>query len=449
MGKFVNLVKNEYIKIFSKVSTWIMAAIILALSIGCPSMALIGEYTMGFFDSQTKSECVEYYESQIDYLNEVKTENWEQEAEMLQFKLDNEIYEGDWRDSAAMSYFDLKYSGEQSSALPAMETALKNDDWKSFYESSLSVPDFMIKAERKIYEYCVENNVAPDPDNWRYNAVTTLEYSKEQIDEMDSMRSQGMEIDSAEYESLSDTVLLYQYRLDNNVEYDISENNSWGMSGKFDFWNVFCTAPGVLSFISVVIIIICGGIVSNEFSAGTIKFLLINPVKRWKILASKYFTSISFGYILIFAAYIVSMLTTMIMFGADNLSASCLSISDGAVRAVPGFLYVLIKFILGSVEMIVMATLAFAISSLARSSALAIGTSVMAYFGGSTIVMILKQLNFDWGRYLIFANLSLSDAITGDTFYSGQTAAFSLTVIAVHMVIFLLTAWDGFTRREV
>ena len=102
-----------------------------------------------------------------------------------------------------------------------------------------------------------------------------------------------------------------------------------------------------------------------------------------------------------------------------------------------------------SVEMIVMATLAFAISSLARSSALAIGVSVMAYVGGNTIVLFLQQLNFDWGRYLIFSNLSLADTLSGSTGFAGQTIMFNLVVIAVHMVVFILTAWDGFIRREV
>ena len=205
----------------------------------------------------------------------------------------------------------------------------------------------------------------------------------------------------------------------------------------------------ICSFIGLLVIIIAGGIVSSEFSGGTIKFLLINPVKRWKILVSKYVTTITFGYILIIITYIISAVMSLTVFGADDLSASFISVSDGIVKEIPGFLYVFKNYMLGSVEIVVMSSLAFAISSVARSSALAIGISVMAYFGGNTVMLILSQLNISWARYLIWANVDLSGIMEGSGMFMGQTLTSAFAVIAVHMVIFLMIAWDGFTRREV
>ena len=136
-------------------------------------------------------------------------------------------------------------------------------------------------------------------------------------------------------------------------------------------------------------------------------------------------------------------------FGADNLSASFISVGDGVAKEIPGFLYVFKNYMLGSVEIVVMSSLAFAISSVARSSALAIGVSVMAYFGGNTVMLILSQLNISWARYLIWANVDLSGIMEGSGMFMGQTLTSAFAVIAVHMVIFLMIAWDGFTRREV
>lgn len=451
MRKFINLVKNEYTKMLSKVSTWVLIGMMLIVSVGCSVLALVGEHSVNtYLGGRTESECVEYYKSEIDYLKDVKTENWEQEVEKYQYKLDNKIYEDDWRDDACYLYFDLKNNKSvQEAALNEMDSALKNKDWKKFFESALSLSDYLSDAEKNIYRYCIDNNISPSSDNWKYDIVCSLENDKAALADMDNARENGGEVDTLQYEELSKEAKLYQYRLDNNVSYDISENVSWMETGKFDFWNVFGSSTAVVSIIGVIIIIISGGIVSSEFSTGTIKFLLINPVKRWKILASKYFTSISFGYVLIFAAYLITMLSSMVLFSADNLSASYLSVSGDTVTSVSGFLYIFLQFMLSSVEMIVMATLAFAISSLARSSALAIGVSVMAYIGGNTIVLLLQQLHFDWGRYLIFSNLSLAGTLNGDTAFAGQTITFNLVIIAVHMVIFIMTAWDGFVRREV
>ena len=97
-----------------------------------------------------------------------------------------------------------------------------------------------------------------------------------------------------------------------------------------------------------------------------------------------------------------------------------------------------------------MATLAFTISSLMRSSAVAIGVSIFAMMGGSIIDSILSQvLKVDWGRYLIFSNIDLVNIAQGNSIYEGQTLGFAIAVLAVHMVVFLLAAWDGFVRREV
>ena len=64
-------------------------------------------------------------------------------------------------------------------------------------------------------------------------------------------------------------------------------------------------------------------------------------------------------------------------------------------------------------------------------------------------MLILSQLNISWARYLIWANVDLSGIMEGSGMFMGQTLTSALAVIAVHMVIFLMIAWDGFTRREV
>ena len=68
MRKFINLVKNEYTKMFSKVSTWVLLGMMLIVSVGCSVLALIGEHTVNtYLGGRTDSECVEYYKSEIDY----------------------------------------------------------------------------------------------------------------------------------------------------------------------------------------------------------------------------------------------------------------------------------------------------------------------------------------------------------------------------------------------
>ncbi len=459
MGKFINLVKNEYIKLLFKVSTVVMLIILLLASIGLPAIALFGKHENESYVNNIDSNLFEGYQSTINYLKDVKTEGWEKEVELNEYLLDNSISD-DWRNDAAFYMFEIKYSADTfgitdtENLITKFDNAIKDSDWKTYFETVIDLSknyegltgDFAEKIS--IYQYCLDNSVAPYEENWKFNIVTQLEYAKYQLKSFEEQKASGQAVDASEVEQLSEQCMKYEYRLKNNIDFDISENNDW-TNGTYNFWSVFCVSALLVTFIGVIVIIVAGGIVSGEFSSGTIKFLMINPVKRWKILTSKYFTALSFGYLVMLAAYIISIFTTMIFFGGDHMSAPYIYISGDTVKEMSGFLLVIKLYLLKSVSLVVMGSLAFAISSLFRSSALAIGISVMALFGGNTVTLILGQLQFDWGRYLIFSNLDLIDIAEGNTMFLGQTVGGALAIIAVHMFIFLLTAWDGFNKREI
>ena len=96
-----------------------------------------------------------------------------------------------------------------------------------------------------------------------------------------------------------------------------------------------------------------------------------------------------------------------------------------------------------------MMTMAFMISSILRTSSVAIGLGVGALLAGKTITQFLILTNVDWGRYLIFANTDLEVIKSGTMIFPEQTVTFAIGVIAVYMIVFLLTAYDGFVRRDV
>ncbi len=460
MGKFIRLVKNEYIKLMMKTGTIVMLILLCLSAVGLSAIAVIGQKESEG-SAENISDITESYQSEINYLKDVKTDGWEKEVELNQYLIDNAI-PNDWRTEAADIMFEIKYnaadyglSGKKEELEKTIDTAIANKDWKTYFQTAIELSDstesLINNADGRLslYKYCLDNSIAPYNKNWKFNVAEEYEASKWQIEDMEAQKTAGQFTDTSELEQLKKDCKRIEYRLDHNIEFDISENTSWMSSDSYNFWSVFLTSKALVTFVSVIVIIVAGGIISGEFSSGTIKFLMINPVKRWKILSSKYFTAISFGYIAMLGTYIVSILSSMLFFGADNIGASFVSVSGDTVKEIPGFLYAAQVYLVESVKFVVMGSLAFAISSLFRSSAMAIGISVMALLGGNTVTMILAQLQFDWGRYLIFANLSLSDVVHGDAWFAGQTLTAAIAVIAVHMVIFLLTAWDGFTKREI
>ena len=340
-----------------------------------------------------------------------------------------------------------------------IKSAIENNDWKMYFQFKVDENNaiYTDTTEREIqnwgYTYSLDNNIEPAVGEWKSKVIDELALAKISAYQIESS-SQSLSGDvQKEFDTLKDNMKINEYRLENNIEYSVEDIGISALMGEtfsLDIWAMLGKGVQLVSTVGLIVIIIAGGIVASEFSSGTIKFLLINPVKRGKILASKYAVVISITFILLLLMYIIFALMGGALSGFENVGASNLSVINGKVVEMSGFLFMAKTYLLASINMVVMATLAFTISSLMRSSAVAIGVSIFAMMGGSIIDSILSQvLKVDWGRYLIFSNIDLVNIAQGNSIYEGQTLGFAIAVLAVHMVVFLLAAWDGFVRREV
>ena len=77
-------------------------------------------------------------------------------------------------------------------------------------------------------------------------------------------------------------------------------------------------SSGIGSIVVLLTVIVAAGIVAAEFSQGTIKMLLSRPVKRWKILTSKYVTVMLFGALLMLVGFMVSIVCAYLFFQSGN-----------------------------------------------------------------------------------------------------------------------------------
>lgn len=463
MVKMLRLVQNEYIKILKKTSTIIIFILIAVMSVGLIAVSKFAEYQIDLYmSSEINNESDYTFEIKDLELN--KPAGYELMIEKYNFMKENKIKTLDWRKDACERLFALDYeygeNGESENAFYALDEASRealrkiilDNDWKAYCETMLADSEKfgLSEGEKWEYRYRIDHGIplAGDAEGyrqWQNQVITSVVDAKNSL--AASEISNG---DKTEKAKLENTVMLGVYRLDNDISLNIADCKDIFVSEDINLWSVLGTSASLITVIGLLLIVITGSSVASEFSQGTIKFLLINPVKRWKILVSKYITCISLGYILMFLLYILTAVLSMIFFGTGDIGAQYITVVDGAISATPGFVYILKSYLLASVNVVVMSTLAFAISSLARSSALSIGVSLFSLLSGNTLIMLLKQaLNQDWARYLIFANTNLLSVSEGTTGFSHHSMTFAVSVIAVHMVIFFLIAWDGFTRKEV
>lgn len=440
MARFFRLVKNEYIKVFKKLSTKIMIVLIIICALGLSGIALFAKHNMES-NNYSSYDATGDYQQTIDWLK--NTNGDPNEIAMWQYLIDNDIDSDDWRYDVLSAVF-ANGTGDMS----GIKKYLDDNDWRGFCQYRLD-NDILTEGEKWEYQYRLDKDISFDKSNEKKNdLIMTVANAKNTIATMGDAKSDGQNSRA----KLEDNIKLALYQLDN----DKLDNTANQMTlfetdepEQITFWTVFLTSTSLVTVVALLAIVIAGGIVSSEFSQGTVKFLLINPVKRWKILMSKYFTVITVGYIMLCILFVVMIPITGLMLGFDGFSTPYIYVSGGEVKEMPTLLYAAEQYLMKSVEMVVMSTLAFAISSLVRSTALAIGVSVFTMCIGSTVTQLLRQLGQDWARFLVFANTDLASISKGGSIFAQHSLTFAVGVLIAHMVVFLLTAWDGFTKRSV
>ncbi|MFA9559005.1 ABC transporter permease [Evansella sp. AB-rgal1] len=270
-------------------------------------------------------------------------------------------------------------------------------------------------------------------DNWQQQLQLENAQLAEQISEFENMPMVG----SNATRPLREQVVINEYRLENNIPPVESET----------VWGFMISSPDFTAIASVFVIVIAAGIVATEFSTGTIKLLLIRPVKRYKILLSKYIATFLFALLMLVTILVSSFVVGGLLFGFSGMDFPYLVYQGGEVMERNMLLHIFTLYGFNSADMIMMVTFAFMISTVFRSSSLAIGLSLFLLFTGQQLVMLLSQ--YDWVKYILFANTNLNQYISGVPIVEGMTMAFSLTVLLVYFVCFHAISWVIFHKRDV
>jgi ABC-2 type transport system permease protein len=483
----LRLIQNEYLKLLKKKSTWAIIIIVALLAVGFCSIFAVNmkysnydydlyKYTLeqeanDFFSDQNEYKRQGYdsketngeYKDKSEYADEMRMR-----AVYYRFVLDNNLEREDWRITTNLvqnlcnyKYVMLEGDTEIQKQLAQTEynkikAVFDADDWKSYYNAQLDQlkatykdNQLLLKANSWFFEYSIENDLKPGGTLWITGALSTASRAKIDLVPYLEKEAAGEKINAKEKEELLNTAATQIYRIEHNIENDLSVELIGENFSVRTMWGVFSQSKSMVTVIGVLIIVVAGSIVSSEFAQGTIKFLLINPVKRWKILVAKYITAISYGAVLLIVLYAISGICAMIFTGFAGVNDKLVIANNGVARSVLPMFIVMNQYLLAGINVIVMATLAFALSSVARSSALAVSISMLSLLVGSIVVEVLAMLKIDWARYLIFANLNLAKIYNGDTLFPNQSFPFSVFIVIMHVIIFFMIAWDGFTRREV
>lgn len=465
MANFFSLMHNEHTKIYKKLSTYIMIAILIALTI-VPAIIIKYVNSREYEDSWGDEQYLAHLEQIMKDASEEEKPYYESEIKVVKYNIENGIEEGSWKRDAVSDMFSTfkEIGGENQSAdnedFTKIEAFVKNDDWRGYLNHQKEGYEKIIKESDgdsgyelvvDIIDMRLKYDIRPGTDIKSWKSDVLFSYGNAANDKdwaQESLKDKTLIEEEREYfeevlDSSNKDMAKYRYRLENDIK-PVEENSQWG------FMNEIIQFLAI-NLIAVFIAIIAGAIVAGEFGNGTIKLLLIRPHRRWKLLASKYATLFVFTLEMLAIALVVSFVTGGIFFGFEGIP-TFLRVSNGAVVEQSYLIRLLFETALNSVPLIITFTMAFMISTVFKSAGLSIGLSLFLLLTGPTVTMILAELKFKPAKYLITANWNLVNYFMDDISlipFKGMTLAFSVVNVLIYFIIANVISFTIFAKRDV
>lgn len=477
------LIKNELIKIFSKKSMIVIGVIILVIIIGFNVLNKISQNMSNSYSAYSESY-IQYLDEELAELDPNKPSDINKYVETKSQKdlatLAKDYKETSWQAEVIGTVIspiieemnNYEYIDKNNEALTSskakydeMLTALKNNDWKYFANKELDSLNTQIEElnaliaqdsenddlktqlkslelQKEVVNLRLDKNINYGSDN--YKSIAVQNYRMYMGNYIQSSQGKNLTDDEkSEINGYLEKANLYKYDLYNDTEY---QNTA---TANYTFQNSIGT---YIAIIVMIVVIVAGVSISEEFNKGTVKLLLVRPYSRTKILISKL--------IAVFITMLITTATILLLqfiiggivygFGTYMMNVVQFDFTTNSIITLNIFAYLGLIFICKLPIFILIGTLAFALSTLFLNSPLAVALPILGYMGSDVINMIAISYKWDWVKYFVTPNWDLSQYLfAGTPMFSGISIEFSITICAIYFVIMLVASIVSFKKRNI
>lgn len=241
---------------------------------------------------------------------------------------------------------------------------------------------------------------------------------------------------------------MIQTQIDQTQEFLVQDINP---NAKTNWHFMNDVVVGVSSLVTLFVVVVGSANVAAEFSDGTIKQLLIRPHRRWRILLSKYIAVIIYAVLMVATLIVSGYLIGLILFGNGDFNMKIFEITlEGRKVAVVGTQFFL-KMLYFIPSLLMVMTIAFMLSTLFKSQALAVGIGIFVLFFSSTLGGIILMLadKYAWVKFLIFPHLDLTVYALQERILEDITLPVSLSILAVYYAVFMMLTFFFFQKRDI
>lgn len=399
------LIKNEFIKLFSRKKTYIIILLFVALS------------AMFIFIKESEEKNFLQYSNPEFQLQQGKESLAYYEQNLIEIRNNTELTEA-----------------QKTIRIEEMETSL---------------------AEQKSYVAQLEEAVANQKDfDWRIDV-------RNQIRSMEDMRDMENQ-DTSSKAYFSTEISRLQAYLDHDIDpRETSMNNGF----QYLLFNLAFLASGFLAF---GVVLFNADAVSGEYNPGTMKFLLIQPVTRIKVLLSKFIVMAVSSVALILGTQ--GLMTAIVGLwkgmGNPNIPMAygqrfeiIMERGQEALREIPNTLtyiplsdYLFKAVLLQALFIVTILAFIFMVSTISKSSVISMTIGIGTVLG-STILFALSGTLKKMG-HLFFINYSNVEGIlSGSAIREFMNPSFTLQnaviVLTASTIAFLLISLVVFKKRDV
>lgn len=254
------------------------------------------------------------------------------------------------------------------------------------------------KSKLEIVEYRIKNKIAFDENDWRNKTLLNIEelnfkVNIEKLTEKQFLQDGNYKISYNEYTQIFDSKKVQEKEQIERNWYSL-KNNIAQMEFSRDARGILANSYDIFVILAVIIVIIVGGgIVSNEFSSGTIRLLLIRPIKRWKVLTSKLLMLFIMAIGILLISEFILVITTGLLYGFKGYGIGIVEVVQGKVIESNFWVYMMKNFLISSAGIVFMTGVVFFITTVIKNTAVAVGVSLIVYLGAAPLTLVLGTLS--------------------------------------------------------
>jgi ABC-2 type transport system permease protein len=267
------------------------------------------------------------------------------------------------------------------------------------------------------------------------NAQIFLQYEIDSIN--DTLNDPSIGMSNEMRESYLNTLKIDKYLL----EHGIAPYKTHSIT------NYLLSLNNLFALVVMLSVIVVSKIITDEYKYSTLNILITVPCKRYKILLSKILAMITICISIILSLYLMSIIVGALFFDAGELSSVVVTYSNNVLHVRSVIIESLLNNFYNVFTLIGCASLTLMLSIVLKSGIISTCAGICVYLLGSRLTIALKEL--PWIKYTLFANMQFQMYVSGVDLFDGVTPTFSIVVLMLYSLLFLMISFIVFEKRNV